>query len=668
MAELKSAACKTSLAYKGFGKARNKSSKRPLNPPDLLKLAARLAIDMGLTERDVHTIESRFQQEGTSFLTKTLPLLGKALDKGLGSGVFKLPSQFKKITRSSEIPAFGGSLFRHVFDKHGSLHVTVDHIVVRNLRTFFYFFYKASSSFTDEQVGSTIRNFISNEIYLRGVYTPQALERLAFDPLVKRAKKLFSEIFNDFDWSCLRLKHGPGVVSNCSITEKWSKPVELTYEQFAVFGSYFYLNSNDQDVPTRRRKIIAKGKYFKLAKSRPRLRRELKILVSKSNAKVMLVPKDSRGPRIISSEPCEHQFMQQGIMGYMVRKLESHPLTRGMVNFTDQSINQELALHTSISRRLASLDLKDASDLIANPLVKEISSGTDLGYALQVARSSHTQLPCGTKIPLMKFAPMGSATCFPVLAVVIYLLLVSALIQTGLNVGRASKMVFVYGDDLIVEKRFARVAMGVLERYGLKTNVDKSFVGGRFAESCGTDAFDGNVVTPVRLRETCSISSNPRSVASYLSTANKLSDIGAEHSSKLLYDLVEDSIGRLPYGSIKSPYLCKVVPSDVAWTLNLLEGRVYSRKGRRYIVASALRAPRKHFDEDPYAFLRRRLSGDAEQLNFSWTCHPYFLHGYGGWDHEVEAHYFSDTFVRYGEYSPPKTAFIVKRKFSELDI
>jgi hypothetical protein len=64
-------------------------------------------------------------------------------------------------------------------------------------------------------------------------------------------------------------------------------------------------------------------------------------------ARVCLVPKDSRGPRIISCEPAELMFIQQGIMRKLYSHLETHHLTAGQINFTDQSINRNLALLAS---------------------------------------------------------------------------------------------------------------------------------------------------------------------------------------------------------------------------------------------------------------------------------------------------------------------------------
>jgi len=58
----------------------------------------------------------------------------------------------------------------------------------------------------------------------------------------------------------------------------------------------------------------------------------------------------------------------------------------------------------------------------------------------------------------------------------------------------------VYGDDLIVPVDYVRSVIDVLELLGFKVNTGKSFWNGKFRESCGGDYYDGEDVTPVRVR------------------------------------------------------------------------------------------------------------------------------------------------------------------------
>jgi hypothetical protein len=82
-------------------------------------------------------------------------------------------------------------------------------------------------------------------------------------------------------------------------------------------------------------------------------------------AKLTAVPKDSRGPRLICVHPKEAIWIQQGQRLKLEAAITSSNLTKGRINFTDQTVNGGLALESSKSGRLATLDLKEASDRIS---------------------------------------------------------------------------------------------------------------------------------------------------------------------------------------------------------------------------------------------------------------------------------------------------------------
>lgn len=230
-------------------------------------------------------------------------------------------------------------------------------------------------------------------------------------------------------------------------------------------------------------------------------------------AKVLLVPKDARGPRMISCEPRETMWIQQGVLDRIVTCLEAHSLTRGLINFSDQTINKHLAYRGSITRETATLDLTDASDLVPWELVKAIFPENWV-ECLDACRSRFTELPDGTVVELGKFAPMGSALCFPVMALTIWAILTAAanMSQTEKSVKASGKLtregktfkwkhpVYVYGDDIVVPTAFAVCAKLVLEAVGLEVSSRKCFVRSLFRESCGGEYYNGHDVTPVRLR------------------------------------------------------------------------------------------------------------------------------------------------------------------------
>jgi hypothetical protein len=219
-------------------------------------------------------------------------------------------------------------------------------------------------------------------------------------------------------------------------------------------------------------------------------------------AKVVLVPKDSRGPRLISCEPLEYQWIQQGMMSKIVKIIESHPLTRGRVNFRDQTINRRMALLGSRSGRWVTLDMKEASDRVLTSHIEYLFPEM-WKRTLMACRSVATKLPDGTVLPLRKFAPMGSALCFPVEALVFWALTAAAIKNTNMGLvalERAARSVFVFGDDIIIRQKDHLPVMQLLPKVGLLFNPGKCCVAGHFRESCGCDAYHGIDVTPLKIK------------------------------------------------------------------------------------------------------------------------------------------------------------------------
>jgi hypothetical protein len=172
------------------------------------------------------------------------------------------------------------------------------------------------------------------------------------------------------------------------------------------------------------------------------------------------------------------------------------------VNFTDQTINRELALAGSLDQEWVTLDMKEASDRVSVQLVKELFRDVPvLLDALMATRSTATTLPDGREVRLNKFAPMGSNLCFPVEAFVFYALAVGSLMEHGHYTRReARKRVYVYGDDIIVRREDYPFLLQTFPSYGLAFNDGKCCTAGSFRESCGCDAFRGVDVTPIKLR------------------------------------------------------------------------------------------------------------------------------------------------------------------------
>lgn len=511
-------------------------------------------------ERDEVEILNRVQAEGICFLTKTLPqCLGKALDRALnGHDVLQTPG-FKS-RPGSKIPSFLGVLFERVFNPDGyPLRQGVDTAALRDLRTLAYFCYKLELSYDKETEQSVLQSFIETEDELHNLQFPQNVE-----PILEMASEFIASCFHGLSVTDIRPRHGPGSVATGEIGAEKST-TSRSYRSLSWYfpeKEYFFLGQNH---------LSAHAHWVKSRKD-----------LSTGTAKVVLVPKDSRGPRLISCEPLEIQWIQQGILAKLVRHIERHPLTKGQVNFTSQEINRQLALAASrgsndpvyvnwaikstndlgitcVTQRklrvasgdLVTLDMKDASDRVSLQLVKRLFRNTAILGPLLAARSSETILPDGRRVKLAKFAPMGSATCFPIEAMCFFALAVASLVHIHkLSYREAAKKVFVYGDDIIVDREVYPVVMRYLPLVGLRFNEAKCCTSGLFRESCGCDAYNGVDVTPIRLRKVWNHrgDQDPEQLVSWVSLSNSLRDRGYIRASDYVrYNLVVSLYGPIPF-------------------------------------------------------------------------------------------------------------------------
>jgi hypothetical protein len=361
--------------------------------------------------------------------------------------------------------------------------------------------------------------------------------KLRWLTILRKARILLHELFRRFDPKDIVPSHGPGAVSTKEqLWEKWS----WTH------------------IPDRISQVWPIDEYFFVSQTHvcDRLQDIQRLGDRETPAQVILVPKDSRGPRLISCEPLVNQWIQQGMMRAIVQLVESHPLTRYEVHFTDQTPNQLGALLGSSTRNYATLDLAEASDRVSLGLVNVLFP-EPLLEALNAARSQVTQLPSGKQIKLQKYAPMGSALCFPVMALSIWALLTAGFTDAAefkqvLRRNRKKpdigleELCLVYGDDVIVKREQSLDAIAILEAFGLRVNMSKSCTGGGFfRESCGMDAFYGEPVTPVRFRTAWTSSPHPEPYCSYTEYASALYSRGYRNTHELIVELLYHTYGPL---------------------------------------------------------------------------------------------------------------------------
>jgi hypothetical protein len=243
-------------------------------------------------------------------------------------------------------------------------------------------------------------------------------------------------------------------------------------------------------------------------------------------------PKNVKTARTICREETPVMYFQQSVRWELEQRLHDGILGQ-YITIRDQSRNRELAAFGSSTSFLDTLDLQFASDSVSLDLVEKIFP-QDILYLMKAVRSSTVKLPDGTKLKVLKFAPMGSAVCFVTQCVVFGAIVLLSqyewLKRNGLwdksiteTFGdRASAQNFmrkcvphqpigwskrrlntmaVYGDDIICDYRISDDVIATLQSCGFLVNTEKSFRGTQaIRESCGGYYWEGHDVTPLLYR------------------------------------------------------------------------------------------------------------------------------------------------------------------------
>lgn len=119
------------------------------------------------TSRDCNTIAERFEHEGMSFLTITLPNYCKDFERSLDNG-FVDPFSFAGFSRTGPLPRFLGGLVGLVFDhKTGVLRDDWSAAAVRSVRQITLLMSKLLLDCSPERVAAAFANYITIEKEVR---------------------------------------------------------------------------------------------------------------------------------------------------------------------------------------------------------------------------------------------------------------------------------------------------------------------------------------------------------------------------------------------------------------------------------------------------------------------------------------------------------------------
>jgi len=247
---------------------------------------------------------------------------------------------------------------------------------------------------------------------------------------------------------------------------------------------------------------------------------------------VFTVPKNSETDRAACKEPCVNMALQLGVGQHIRQRLRRYG-----VNLNKQCVNQKLALYGSQTGRLATIDLKAASDSISQRFVfelvplewYELLNSLRSPYGLVNSYDNNEQ----SIVKWEKHSTMGNGYTFELESLLFFAISRAVVDLDPRHCGRGlDHSVSVYGDDIIVPTYASSNVISTLRACGFETNLDKTFTEGPFRESCGKHYFEGIDVSPFYIRK--AIDSVNR-VVWLLNTLRKWSDDGLGHCDSAVY-------------------------------------------------------------------------------------------------------------------------------------
>lgn len=202
--------------------------------------------------------------------------------------------------------------------------------------------------------------------------------------------------------------------------------------------------------------------------------------------KIAFAPKTTTTDRVIAVEPFVNGYLQKGLDQLMRLKLK-----RVGLDLSQQATNSEGARLGSLlddDLSFVTIDLSSASDGISIELCRALLP-PDWFDVMNSIRSVN-YFKDGVVSRYEKFCSMGNGFCFPLET----LLFAAAAHAAGCKT--PGHDFIVYGDDIVLWKRYSQKLLEILEVMGFAVNNEKTFLSGPFRESCGRDWFGGEDVRP----------------------------------------------------------------------------------------------------------------------------------------------------------------------------
>jgi predicted SnoaL-like aldol condensation-catalyzing enzyme len=242
-------------------------------------------------------------------------------------------------------------------------------------------------------------------------------------------------------------------------------------------------------------------------------------------SRLIAVPKTAKGPRLIASEPSQHQWCQQAMKDFFVENI-SRIFKSRFIDFRDQAKSQRMVKAASLTGDLVTVDLSSASDRLSCWAIERMfRRNQSILHSIHSTRTRWMRDDISSPSRFFfskKFASQGTALTFPVQTLFFLCCTLACLPGNSLKelILRNGTSVQVFGDDIIMPKTGYADLKLLLQYLGLKVNTEKSFSNGFFRESCGADCYKGYDVTPVKPKSFSS--DGPASRAALLDFSNNL--------------------------------------------------------------------------------------------------------------------------------------------------
>jgi len=456
------------------------------------------------------------------------------------------------------------------------------------------------------------------------------------DQVLTDLRTIVSQLLGDFQDDIFLPKHGPGYTAEGFIDPN-EKLDHISFDRKAL---YAFRESSFGRVPIDRMRLDTLE-----------CRRDVNQV-----AKLRFVPKTVKSMRSICMEPIGRMYLQKEVERWLKRSMD-HGVISQFVTLSDQELNRYYAYHGSYSGSCDTIDLSAASDRVHVDLVRRVFPKKILFYLLGT-RTDKVNTPSG-QISLKKFAPMGSALCFPVQTILFTSIVLYGYMKHNAQCSddeRNSKLDYlvhhvrsfargmhddpsqilyeylaprIYGDDIICDYRITNNVLFLLAQCGLKVNVSKSFIGNSlFRESCGIFAYNGEDVTPLLFRVPSLYRGYNASIfGSFIDQINNAGD----HHYRHLHSYWINELKTWTIEGIKCRNFIPFTSHRYAFGIYTNHERVcnttrsssrYQCDEKRVMVIKARSTKGAHISPlmEEYAYdqwMRARVRGGSEEINFS---------------------------------------------------